>query len=136
MYRILAIDFGMKRTGIAITDPGKMISSGVDTVYTENLMIILKKYITNYNIKILVIGEPIKSNNSHYSIENKIKIFIKKFKIEYPKILIKRIDERFTSKISINTIQEAKIKKKYRKNKYIIDKISATIILQNLLYKP
>jgi putative holliday junction resolvase len=130
MYRILAIDYGIKRTGIAITDPYQIISTGVETVYTENIMKCLKHYIKHENIKLLVIGETTK-----YYLETKIKILINKLKKEFPNIVIKRIDERLTSKISINTIQEAKLKKKYRKKKLIIDKISATIILQSYLEK-
>lgn len=131
MDKILGIDYGAKRTGIAITDSMQLIASGLNTVFTKELFFYLKKIILKEKIKIIVIGLPKNFNNKIFSIENEIKKFIKNLNKIYPFIKIVRIDERFTSKIAFNSV----IKLKNKKNRSILDIISATIILQSYLEK-
>lgn len=133
MFRILSIDYGSKRTGLAVTDPLQMIASCLTTIQTKNLMHFLSHYIYEENIQKVVIGEPKNWKNQPSIIEKEIQSFIRKFCIEFPEIHIDRIDERFTSKLAQKTL--VGIKKRYRTNKYLLDKISATLILQSYLDK-
>jgi putative Holliday junction resolvase len=132
-FKILSIDYGSKRTGLAITDPLQKIASGLITIKTNNLMNFLSYYIYEENIQKVVIGEPKNWKNQPFVIEKEIQSFISKFCIFFPEILIDRIDERFTSKISKKTL--IGLKKRYRTNKFLLDKISATIILQSYIDK-
>jgi putative Holliday junction resolvase len=131
MSKILGIDYGKKRTGIAITDSLKIFSLSLDTIPSTKLMIFLEKIIFKEKIDEIVIGLPKKFNNKNFPIEKEIKNLIFKIHKNYPKLIIKRIDERFTTKIALRSLIELKLKK--RKNKNIINKISATIILQSYL---
>jgi putative Holliday junction resolvase len=134
MGRILAIDFGLKRTGIAITDEMQIIASGLTTVETKNLLSFLDSYLKDENVELFLIGLPKQMNNEASESEQHISPFITKLENKYPTIPIKRIDERFTSKIAFQTMIDSGLKKKQRKNKAMIDEISATLILQSYLY--
>ena len=134
MGRILAIDFGLKRTGIAITDEMQIIASGLTTVETKNLLSFLDSYLKEENVELFLIGLPKQMNNEASESEQHILPFITKLENKYPSIPIKRIDERFTSKIAFQTMIDSGLKKKQRKNKAMIDEISATLILQSYLY--
>ena len=134
MGRILAIDYGLKRTGIAVTDELQIIASGLTTVLTNDLISFLKDYIKKEKVELFLIGEPKQMNNSPSESEALIIPFIKKLDNVFPNIPIKRVDERFTSKIAFQTMIDSGLKKNQRKNKALIDEISATLILQSYLY--
>ena len=134
MGRILAIDYGLKRTGIAVTDELQIIASGLTTVSTNDLISFLKDYIKKEKIELFLIGEPKQMNNSPSESEAFIIPFIKKLENVFPNIPIKRVDERFTSKMAFQTMIDSGLKKSQRKNKALIDEISATLILQSYLY--
>lgn len=133
MARILAIDYGLKRTGIAVTDELQIIASGLTTVATEDIIEFLKQYVKEEPVELFLIGEPKRLNNEASEIEKFIEIFLKKLTVTFSTIPIKRIDERFTSKIAFNVMKESGIGRKKRRDKALIDKISATIILQDYL---
>lgn len=135
MKRILGIDYGIKRTGIAISDPLGIIASPLETVNTVNLIDCLLKLIENEKISDLVIGLPLNSKNKLFDIEKEIKKFILKIKLKLPELNIERIDERFTSKIARNYINIYTEKQKTRRNKENLDKVSASLILQSYLEK-
>ncbi|MFV0248786.1 MAG: Holliday junction resolvase RuvX [Tenacibaculum sp.] len=134
MGRILAIDFGKKRSGIAVSDELKIIASGLTTVFTNKLLEFLKKYTTDEKVDLFIIGKPKRLNNTDSEIEVLITEFLKKLSDKIPDIPIKRIDERFSSKIAFKTMIDIGVSKKKRQNKFLIDKISATVILQSYLY--
>lgn len=134
MGRILAIDFGKVRTGIAITDELQIIASGLTTIPTGDLIHFLKNYISKENVDLFLVGKPKQMNNSDSQSEALIVPFLKKLSKEIPQIPIERVDERFTSKMAFQTMIDGGLKKKQRKDKGLIDEISATIILQSYLY--
>ncbi|MBP9882354.1 MAG: Holliday junction resolvase RuvX [Chitinophagales bacterium] len=133
MARILALDYGLKRTGIAITDPLQIIATSLETIQTPELFDYLKKYFLREKVECLVVGEPRNLNNTRVGISDEIDRFILRFVQEFPAIPVKRIDERFTSKIAQQTILAAGKNKKARRDKSIVDRISAVIILQSYL---
>ena len=133
MGRILAIDYGLKRTGIAVTDPLKIIATPLDTIQTASLITFLKVYSEKEEIELFVIGMPKTLDNQDSSIASHVRGFIKKISKILPTIPIQEVDERFTSSIAQKAIIEAGVKKKDRQNKSTIDKISATLILQEYL---
>ncbi len=135
MARLLAIDFGTKRTGIAITDEMQIIASGLTTVLTKDLILFLKDYVSKENVEQVIIGEPKQKDGTHSDVELQIKKFIKELTNVIPTLKIERFDERFTSKIAFNAMIASGVSKKKRKNKALIDEISATIILQDYLNK-
>jgi len=135
MSQILAIDYGKKRTGIAVTDDLQMIASGLTTVETSKLLSYLKKYLETAAVELFVVGEPKQMDNSPSESEPYIHSFLKKLKNTFPEVPIVRMDERFTSKIAFQTMIEAGISKKKRQNKALVDEISATLILQSYLSK-
>ena len=134
MGRILALDFGKKRTGIAVTDELQIIASGLTTVNTEELIDFLKDYTSKELVDLFIIGEPKQMNNTESESEEFIKPFLNKLTKVFPLISIKRVDERFTSKMAFQTMIDSGLKKKQRQNKALVDEISATIILQSYLY--
>ncbi len=134
MARLLAIDYGTKRTGIAVTDEMQLIASGLTTVQTGNLIPFLKNYFSEEKVELVVIGEPKQKDGSHSGVEEDIKKFIQKFSEVFPEMKMARMDERFTSKMAFQTMIDSGLKKKQRQNKELIDEISATIILQDYLY--
>lgn len=133
MARILALDYGLKRTGIAVTDPLQIIATSLETIQTPELFDYLKKYFLREKVECLVVGEPRNLNNTRVGISDDIDRFILRFVQEFPAIPVKRIDERFTSKIAQQTILAAGKNKKARRDKSIVDRISAVIILQSYL---
>ncbi|TQD40105.1 Holliday junction resolvase RuvX [Haloflavibacter putidus] len=135
MARILALDFGTKRTGIAVTDELQIIASGLTTVKTPDLLTFLKDYFAKEKVETMVVGEPTQKDGSPSQSEEAIQEFLKEFKEKFPQMPIERADERYTSKMAMETMINSGIKKKKRRNKELIDEISATIILQNYLYK-
>lgn len=134
MARILAIDYGLKRTGIAVTDELQIIASGLTTVATKELLTFLNDYISKENVELFLVGEPKQMNNEVSESETLIQLFLKKLSKSFPAIPIKRIDERFTSKMAFQTMIDSGLKKKQRQNKSLVDEISAVIILQSYLY--
>ena len=134
MARILALDYGEKRTGIAVTDELQIIASGLITVKTDELIKFLIDYTNKEQVELFIVGLPKQMNNSDSESEKHIHSFLKQLKKSLPKIPIKRIDERFTSKIAFQTMIDSGLKKKQRRNKGLVDEISATIILQSYLY--
>jgi putative Holliday junction resolvase len=135
MGRILAIDYGTKRTGIAVTDELQIIASGLTTVATTNLIPFLKDYILAEQVELFVIGEPKQMNNEASESEKYIQEFIEKLTKAIPSIPIVRVDERFTSKMAVQTMIDSGLKKNQRMNKSLVDEISATLILQSYLCK-
>lgn len=133
--KYIGIDYGKKRTGISISDFNKVISFPLDTIETKNLIFYLKDLIVNEKIEKVVIGKPLKLNNELHVLEIDIIQLIKSIKSIFPQIIIERIDERFTSKISSLIIRQSGINRKSRMNKSIIDKISASLILESYLIK-
>ena len=134
MARILAIDYGKKRTGIAITDELQLIASGLTTIDTAVILSFLKDYFEKENVELILVGEPKQMDNTPSESEVLIKPFIEKLKKQFPNTEIKRVDERFTSKMAFQSMIDSGLKKKQRQNKALIDEISATIILQSYLY--
>ena len=133
MGRILAFDYGTKRTGIAVTDPLQLIASGLKTVETSEILTFLKAYCKDEEVVLFVVGLPRQMNNLPSDSEQFIKSFIRNLKRTFPEIPIKREDERFTSKMALQSMIDSGIKKKQRNNKAMVDEISATLILQSYL---
>lgn len=134
MSRILAMDYGEKRIGIAVTDEMQIIASGLTTVPTKEIFEFLENYLKEEKVELFLIGEPKQMNNTASESEKMIAPFIKKLKTRFSQIPIKRVDERFTSKMAFQTMIDSGLKKKQRQNKALVDEISATIILQSYLY--
>jgi len=134
LARILAFDYGEKRTGLAVTDELQIIASGLTTVDTKKIFSFLTNYLKNENVELFIVGEPKQMNNQPSESEQLIAPFVKKLSQTFPKIPIKRIDERFTSKIAFQSMIESGLKKKQRKNKALVDEISAVLILQSYLH--
>lgn len=134
MGRILALDYGSKRTGVAITDELQLIASGLTTVATLELIDFLKKYIASEKVELVLVGEPKQKDGTHSNIEEEIQKFLMKFSKVFPDLAVKRVDERYTSKMAFQTMIDSGLKKKQRQNKALVDEISATIILQEFLY--
>lgn len=133
MARIMAIDYGTKRIGIAVTDPLKMIANSLTTVDVKEVMNFLDGYFKKEEVECVVVGQPLNLNNTDSEMEKKALLFIQDLKNKFPFINIKRMDERFTSVIAQQTIIDAGIKKTDRRDKSLADKVSATIILQSYL---
>jgi putative Holliday junction resolvase len=134
LARILAIDYGEKRTGIAVTDELQIIASGLTTVETKKIFSFLTDYLKTEKVELFIVGEPKQLNNTESESEKIIKPFVEKLSLTFPKIPVKRIDERFTSKMAFQSMIDSGLKKKQRQNKSLIDEISATLILQSYLY--
>ena len=135
MGRILAIDYGRKRTGIAVSDPLQIISTALQTVETHTLIPFLKDYISRETVDCIVVGEPRQMNNQPSESVIYIEPFIRQLKKEFPEIPVERIDERFTSKIASRAIQQSGLKKKDRRDKSLVDSVSAVILLQSWFEK-
>lgn len=133
MGRLLAIDYGTKRTGIAVTDPLKIIPTGLTTVRTCDLLDYLKEYFQREGVERIIIGFPKQMNDKPSDSMVHIEIFAKKFKTQFPHIPIEFYDERFTSLIAQKSMLEGGMKKKDRQNKAMIDEISAVIILRDYM---
>lgn len=133
MGRILALDYGEVRTGIAVTDTLKLIASGLKTVYTSDLFEFLSEYLKNEDVDTLVVGEPRQMQDKPSESEVFISKFLAEFRKRYPDIKVERQDERFTSKMAVQSMIEGGLKKKKRRDKALVDEISATLILQAYL---
>lgn len=133
MARILALDYGQKRTGLAVTDDLQIIATGLKTVPTNEIFAFLESYLEVEQVELFIVGEPKQMNYSPSEVEKHILSFIKKLKLKFPNIPVQRIDERFTSKMAFQAMIDGGLKKKQRQNKALIDQISATIILQTYL---
>ncbi|RAV29779.1 Holliday junction resolvase RuvX [Sinomicrobium soli] len=134
MGRIMAIDYGTRRTGIAITDELQLIASGLTTVPTAELMDFLLDYTRRETVECIVVGLPKQHNNEASESEVHIQGFLKTLEKNLPEIPVDREDERFTSKMAFQAMIDGGLKKKQRRNKALVDEISATIILQSYLY--
>ncbi|MEL7120374.1 MAG: Holliday junction resolvase RuvX [Bacteroidota bacterium] len=135
MARILAIDYGTKRTGIAVSDPLQIIASGLDTVPTENLLDFLTNYMESEEVETIVIGEPFHLDGTPAQIAPLIYQFIDKLKVKFPHLPVEKVDERFTSEEAKQVILRSGVKKKKRRDKSLIDKVSAVLILQTFMDK-
>ena len=135
MSRILAIDYGIKRTGIAITDELQIIASGLTTIPSETTIAFLSSYFSKENVSKVLIGEPKQMNGEPSESTPIIEKFVATFKISFPEMMIVRVDERFTSKIAFQTMIDSGLKKKQRQNKGLVDEIAATILLQDYLIR-
>lgn len=135
MARILALDYGTKRTGIAVTDELQLIASGLTTVPTPKLLGFLKDYFASEKVELILLGEPKRMNNEHSAVEVDILRFREKLE-KITTLPIKRVDERFTSKMAFQSMIASGMKKSKRRDKALVDEISATIILQDYLNQP
>ena len=133
MSRILCIDYGLKRTGIAVTDPLQIISTGLTTVDTDNLISFLKKYFLQETVELIIIGQPKNLDNSDTHATPLVDAVIIKLNKEFPQIPVKTMDERYTSKMAKQAMLEMGMKKKDRRNKRTVDEIAATIMLQEFM---
>jgi putative Holliday junction resolvase len=131
--RIISIDYGSKRCGIAVSDPLCMIANLLETVDTSNLFNFFESYFKSNQVKTILVGMPKHLDGNLNDIEKQILIFIKQFALKYPAIKVERLDERFTSKMAFQAMIDGGLKKKDRQNKSTIDRVSATILLQNFL---
>lgn len=133
MARILSIDYGGKRTGLAVTDPLKIIATGLCTVETPKLLPFLKDYFSKEGVELVIIGMPVNWDDSDTHATPLVKKFIQVFQKNFPAIPIKEVDERFTSKLASQAMLQMGLKKKQRQNKAMVDEIAATIMLQEYL---
>lgn len=132
--RIIAIDYGQKKVGFAVTDELQIIANGLETVHVSKAFDFLKDYVSKEKVDVIVIGDPRKMDNSQSDSARFIEPFVNRVKKEIPDIPVVRMDERFTSKMAFQTMIDAGLGKKARQNKELVDKISATIILQSYLF--
>jgi putative Holliday junction resolvase len=133
MARILSIDYGKKRTGIAVTDPLQIIATGLTTVETPKLFPFLKEYFAKEQVELIIMGEPKNWDETDTHATPLVKKAVERLKKEFPTIPIKMVDERFTSKMASQAMIEMGLKKKQRQNKALVDEIAATIMLQEYL---
>lgn len=135
MGRILGIDYGKKRVGLAVTDPLQIFASPLNTVKAQEFDNFLNEYLMSDQIEAFVIGYPVQLNNKPSESVKYIDPFIKRLRKRFPEIPVHLVDERFTSQIAFRTMIDGGVKKKARQNKLIVDMISASIILQSFLDK-
>ncbi|HLF46928.1 MAG TPA: Holliday junction resolvase RuvX [Chitinophagaceae bacterium] len=133
MARILSIDYGLKRTGLAVTDPLQIISTGLTTVESKQLIPFLKNYFLKEEVELIIIGEPKNWDNSDTHATPLVEKCIKELQKNFPSIPIKKVDERYTSKMAKDSMLEMGLKKKKRRDKKLVDEIAATIILQEYM---
>jgi len=133
MSRILAIDYGLKRTGLAVTDPLKIIATGLTTVESKQLIAFLKNYFSKEEVELMIIGEPKNLDDSDTHATQLVRNITKELQKNFPTIPVKTVDERFTSKMASRAMIEMGLKKKQRQNKALVDEIAATIMLQEYL---
>lgn len=133
MGRILSIDYGNKRVGLAVTDPLKIIATRLTTVSANDIWTFLTDYFAHEEVELVLVGYPKQLNNEPSESIRYINPFLKKFQLTYKNMPVKLMDERFTSKMAFQTMIDAGVKKKDRQNKETIDGVSATIILQSYL---
>ena len=133
MGRILAIDYGKKRVGLAVTDPEQLIATRLTTVASHVVLDFLSDYFSKEKVEKVIVGYPVTLNNQPSEAINYINPFIKKFQIKFSEIEMELVDERFTSKLAFKAMIDGGVKKEKRKDKALVDGISATIILQDYL---
>jgi len=133
MPRILAIDYGLKRTGLAVTDPLKIIATGLITIESPKLISFLKDYFSKEEVELILIGEPKNMDDTDTHATPLVRKCIEELKKNFPGIPIQKVDERFTSKMASRAMIEMGMKKKQRRNKALVDEIAATILLQEYL---
>ncbi|MCF8369807.1 MAG: Holliday junction resolvase RuvX [Bacteroidales bacterium] len=133
MGRLMAIDYGRKRVGLAVTDENKIIATALDTVHSKDIFSYLKNYLKEEEVECFIVGEPRQMNNQASESVKYIDPFVRKLAKEFPEIELKRYDERFTSKIAFQSMIDSNVKKKERRNKANVDKISAVLILQDYM---
>ena len=131
--RILAIDYGIRRTGIAVTDEMQMIAFGLTTVASETAIAFLKDYFSKEKVERVIVGEPKQMDGTPSQSAEIINAFVTKFQEAFPEMSVERVDERFTSKMAFQTMIDSGLNKKQRQNKALVDEIAATIILQDYL---
>jgi len=135
MPRILSIDYGLKRTGIAVTDPLQIIATGLTTVESPKLIAFLKDYFSKETVELIIIGEPKNWDDTDTHATPLVKKIREKLKKEFPAIPLKTVDERYTSKMASQAMIEMGLKKMQRRNKALVDEIAATIMLQEYLQR-
>jgi putative holliday junction resolvase len=133
MARIISIDYGKKRTGIAVTDPLQIIATGLTTVETPKLFLFLKDYFAKEPVELIIMGEPKNMDDTDTHATPLVKKAVERLKKEFPTIPVKMVDERFTSKMASQAMIDMGMKKKQRQNKALVDEIAATIMLQEYL---
>ncbi|RYD77672.1 MAG: Holliday junction resolvase RuvX [Sphingobacteriales bacterium] len=133
MARILSIDYGGKRTGIAVSDPLQIIASGLTTIESKELIPFLKKYIAAEEVELIIIGMPVNWDETDTHGTPLVREAIKKIQKEFPQMPLKEVDERFTSKMAKNAMLEMGLKKMQRRDKKLVDEIAATIMLQEYM---
>ncbi len=133
MPRILSIDYGSKRTGIAVTDPLKIIATGLAGIHTKDLETFLINYLKKEEVELVIIGHPTNWDDSDTHATPLVQAFINRFKKVFPTTPIMKVDERFTSKMAVQSMVQSGMKKKDRQNKNMVDEVAATIILQEYL---
>ncbi|MDQ6815032.1 MAG: Holliday junction resolvase RuvX [Bacteroidota bacterium] len=133
MPRILSIDYGSKRTGLAVTDPLQIIAAGLAGIHTKDLENFLGEYFKKEHVEKVIIGHPTNWNDSDTHATPLVHAFINRFKKVFPNMPIIKVDERFTSKLAVQSMIESGMKKKNRQNKQLVDEIAATIMLQQYL---
>lgn len=133
MPRIMAIDYGSKRCGIAVTDPLQIIANGLTTVSTHELFTFLENYFAKEEVETIVVGEPKRLNGTATHATPLVNAFVQQLSKKFPAKKIERVDERFTSKMAFQTMIDSGLKKKDRANKALVDEVSATIILQSYM---
>lgn len=133
MARILCIDYGGKRTGIAVTDPLQIIATALTTIDTKELVPFLKKYFSEEPVELILIGEPLNLDDSDTHATPLVKAAIQKLKKEFPSIPVQTVDERYTSKMASRALVEMGMKKKERRVKGNVDQVAAAIMLQEFL---
>jgi putative Holliday junction resolvase len=133
MARILCIDYGLKRTGIAVTDPLKIIAGGLTALDTQDVLPFLKNYFHQEQVELILIGEPKNLDDTDTHATSLVNAFQKKLQKEFPSIPVEKVDERYTSKMAVQAMLQMGMKKKDRRNKKNVDEIAATIMLQEYL---
>ncbi|RYY56253.1 MAG: Holliday junction resolvase RuvX [Chitinophagaceae bacterium] len=133
MARIMAIDYGLKRTGLAVTDPLQIIASGLTTVESKQLIVYLKDYFARETTELVIIGDPRNWDDTATHATPLVNKFVKEFTKTFPAMPVKRVDERFTSKMAKDAMLEMGLKKMQRRNKALVDEIAATIMLQEYM---
>ena len=133
MARILSIDYGKKRTGIAVTDPLQIIANGLATVSTSELLSYLKDYLSREQVERIIIGRPLQTNGQPSENLQRVEQFVNRWKKEIPDVPVEYVDERFTSVLAHQAMIDGGLRKKARQDKALVDKISATIILEDYL---
>ena len=134
MPRILAIDYGIKRTGIAVTDEMQMIAFGLTTIASDTVISFLKDYFSKEKVTVVLVGEPKQMDGTPSQSADIINVFFLHFQATFPAIPVERVDERFTSKMAFQTMIDSGLNKKQRQNKALVDEIAATIMLQDYLH--